>query len=125
METFLRLFGNLLVLVYHCFDRIVILGYLPLLYRPEHIVYFFRDVGGVGAITKEALRKRTDDYQRWIEAFARNHLIPLEWAEKGVRKEDYTCPARFQEHLVLAPPFRLILYWTILLSAPDRKWYVN
>ena len=30
MEPFRRLFGTLLVLVYHCFDRIVIQGYLPL-----------------------------------------------------------------------------------------------
>ena len=28
-----------------------------------------------------------------MDAFARNHLIPLEWAEKGVRKEDYVRPA--------------------------------
>ena len=52
METFLRLFGSLLSFVYHCFDRIVIFDYPPLLSRPEHIVYFFRDVHGVGAITK-------------------------------------------------------------------------
>jgi len=46
METFYKLFGSLLALVYHCFDRIVIQGYLPLLTRPEHIVHFFRDVQG-------------------------------------------------------------------------------
>ena len=34
METFAKLFGSLLALVYHCFDRIVILGHLPLLTRP-------------------------------------------------------------------------------------------
>ena len=67
METFLRLFGSLLRLVYHCFDRMVIFGYLPLLSRPEHIVYFFRDVHGVGAITKDVLRQRTDHYNRWVE----------------------------------------------------------
>ena len=38
METFLRRLGSLLALVYHCFDRIVIFGYLPLLTRPEQIV---------------------------------------------------------------------------------------
>ena len=27
--------------------------------------------------------------QNWVEAFARNHEIPIEWAEKGVRKEEY------------------------------------
>ena len=33
METFCKLFGSLLAFVYHCFDRIVIQGYLPLLTR--------------------------------------------------------------------------------------------
>ena len=70
------------------------MGYLPLLSRPEQIVYFFRDVHGVRAISKEVLRKRTDDHNRWVESFARNHLIPLEWTAKGVRKEDYVRPAR-------------------------------
>jgi hypothetical protein len=92
MEDFVRLFGSLLALVYHCFDRIVILGHVPLLTRPENIVHFFREVHGVGAISKEVLRQRTTDYHQWVEAFARNHQIPLEWAEKGVRKEDYVRP---------------------------------
>jgi hypothetical protein len=92
MEEFARLFGRLLALVYYCFDRIVILGHLPLLTRPENIAHFFRDVHGIGAITKEVLRQRTTEYHQWVEAFARNHKIPLEWAEKGVRKEDYVRP---------------------------------
>jgi hypothetical protein len=92
METFTKLFGSLLALVYHCFDRIVILGHLPLLTRPENIVHFFRDVHQSGAITKDVLRKRTDEYNRWVDAYARNHNIPVEWAEKGVRKEDYVRP---------------------------------
>jgi hypothetical protein len=89
METFTRLFGSLLVFVYHCFDRIVILGHIPLLTRPENIVHFFRDVHHTGAITKDVLRQRTAEYNRWVDAFARNHKLPMEWAEKGVRKEDY------------------------------------
>ena len=89
METFAKLFGSLVVFVYHCFDRMVILGHMPLLTRPEHIVHFFRDVHGTYPITKEALRQRTDDYHRWVDAFARNQQIPVEWAEKGVRKEEY------------------------------------
>jgi hypothetical protein len=92
MDQFTKLFGSLLALVYHCFDRVVILGHLPLLTRPENIVHFFRDVHGVGALSKEVLRQRTTDYHQWVEAFARNHQIPLEWAEKGVRKEDYVRP---------------------------------
>jgi len=92
METFAKLFGSLLALVYHCFDRIVILGHLPLLTRPENIVHFFRDIHQVKTISKEVLRQRTDDYHRWVEAFAKKRKIPMEWAEKGIRKEDYVRP---------------------------------
>ena len=82
METFRKLFASLLALVYHCFDRVIIQGYLPLLTRPEHIVHFFRDVHGIYPITKQALAQRTQDYQHWVEAFARNHHLPLQWPEK-------------------------------------------
>jgi hypothetical protein len=97
METFRKLFASLLVLVYHCFDRVVIQGYLPLLTRPAHIVYFFRDVHGIYPITKQALRQRTQDYQHWVEAFARNHRIPIQWPDpdmkkKGLRQEDCARP---------------------------------
>ena len=47
MDVFTELFGKFLVFVYHCFDRIVILGHLPALSRPEQVVHFFRDVLGV------------------------------------------------------------------------------
>ena len=89
MELFNKLFGNLLAFVYHCFDRIVIHGYLSALSRPEQVVYFFRQVLGVPVVSKEILSQRTADYQGWVEAFARNHHTPIAWAEKGVRKEDH------------------------------------
>ena len=92
MELFTKLFGDLLVFVYHCFDRIVIHGYLSGLSRPEQVVYFFRQVLCVPVVSKEVLSQRTTDYQAWVEAFARNHDIPIEWAEKGVRKEDMFSP---------------------------------
>ena len=44
---------------------------------------------GVKVVDKEVLSRRTDEYQGWVESFARNHDTPVEWAEKGVRKEDY------------------------------------
>jgi hypothetical protein len=87
METFAKLFGSLLALVYHCFDRIVILGHLPLLTRPENIVHFFRDLHQVETISKDVLRERTNDYHRWVEAFAKKRRIPMEWAEKGVARK--------------------------------------
>jgi len=93
MELFTRLFANLLVFVYHCFDRVVIHGYLSGLSRPEQVVYFFREVLGLPVVDKEVLSRRTHDYQCWVEAFARNHDIPIEWADKGVRKEDHVLPA--------------------------------
>ena len=92
MEEFTQLFGSLLAFVYHCFDRIVIHGYLSGLSRPEQVVYFFRQVLDRPVVSKEVLSQRTRDYQDWVEAYARNHHIPIEWAEKGVRKEDYVSP---------------------------------
>jgi hypothetical protein len=98
MELFTQLFGHLLAFVYHCFDRIVIHGYLTRLSRPEHVVYFFHEVIGAPVITKEILSERTNRYQNWVEAFARNRRIPIEWAEKGIRKEDFV--RRWQRRMV-------------------------
>ncbi|MGA7038006.1 MAG: hypothetical protein WBZ08_06380 [Pseudolabrys sp.] len=92
MDVFTKLFGNLLAFVYHCFDRIVIHGYLSALSRPEQVVHFVRKVVGVPVVSKEILSQRTADYQNWVEAYARNHHTPIEWAEKGVRKEDHVRP---------------------------------
>src|SRR5260370_24461970 len=114
METFAKLFGSLLALVYHCFDRIVILGHLPLLTRPENIVHFFRDIHQVSTINKEALRQRTDDYHRWAEAFAKKRKIPMESAEKGGRKEHYIRP-----HLRrMEPPHQFALYFILQITEP-------
>jgi hypothetical protein len=93
MELFIQVFEDLLAFVYHCFDRIVIHGYLSGLSRPEQVVYFFREVLGIPMLSKEVLSQRTHDYQGWVEAYARNHHIPIEWAEKGLRKEDQVLPA--------------------------------
>ena len=62
MALFTKLFGSLLVFIYHCFDRIVIHGYLSGLSRPEQVVYFFRQVVGVAVVGKEVLSQRTNDY---------------------------------------------------------------
>src|SRR5947209_2540474 len=93
MELFAKLFASLLVLVYHCFDRIVIRGYLSALSRPDQVVYFFHQVLGIPVLDKEVLSRRTNDYQAWVEAYARNHHLPMEWAEKAQRKEDHVLPA--------------------------------
>jgi hypothetical protein len=107
MELFTQLFGDLLAFVYHCFDRIVIHGYLSGLSRPEQVVYFFREVLGISLVSKEVLSQRTNDYQGWVEAYARNHHIPIEWAEKGRRKEDQVLPAlrRLEKHDTYGPYF--------------------
>jgi hypothetical protein len=60
--------------------------------RPEQVVHFFREVIGVPIVSKEVLGQRTNDYQNWVEAFASNHKIPIEWAQKGIRKGDYVLP---------------------------------
>jgi hypothetical protein len=64
METFAKLFERFLVFIYHCFDRMVILGYLPLLTRPEHVVHLFRDSHGQYPIIRQVLAKRTIEYRK-------------------------------------------------------------
>jgi hypothetical protein len=93
MNSFTRLFGSLLLFVYHCFDRVVIHGYLSGLSRPGQVAHFFHEVVGEPVIDKQVLSRRTNEYQAWVEAFARNHGIPIEWAEAKARKEDYVRPA--------------------------------
>jgi hypothetical protein len=92
METLMQLFGSMMTFVYHCFDRIVINGYLSMLSRPEQVVYFFKDVLAHPCITKDVLSARTKDYNLWVDSYAKNHHSPIEWAEAGVRKEDYVRP---------------------------------
>ena len=87
METFHKLFGSLLSFVYHCFDRVVILAYLPLLTREENLVHFFRDVNGIWPITQEALRERTNRYRSGVDSYARDHGIPIECAEKACARK--------------------------------------
>jgi hypothetical protein len=94
MEKLIRLFGRSIRFAYHCFDRIVICGYLSTLSRPENIVYFFRKIKQVECIRKETLRQRTDQYLSWVNAYTRNHEIPITWAEKDVRKKDGLTPLR-------------------------------
>jgi hypothetical protein len=65
MELFMKLFSGPLLFVYHCFDRIVINGYLSGLSRPEQVVHFFRRVP---IVNKEVLTQRANDYQNWVEA---------------------------------------------------------
>ena len=48
---------------------------------------------GIPVVSKEILSQRTNQYRNWVEAYGRNHAIPVEWAGKGVRKEDYVLPA--------------------------------
>ena len=79
MHLFLKLFGPYLQWVYHCFDRIVITGHLLGLLRENQVVYFFQQVCGHPKLTQDLLRQRTRDYQQWVQHFARNHRLPLEW----------------------------------------------
>jgi len=88
MQRFLKLFEPYLQWFYHCFDRIVINGYLSFLTRENNVVYFFREVCQKPKITKEVLAERTRQYQAWVAHYARNHQVPLLWPDKGVRKED-------------------------------------
>ena len=40
----MQIFSPMIGFIYHCFDRIVINGYISMLSRPENVVYFFRNI---------------------------------------------------------------------------------
>jgi len=85
MRFFTKLFSPWIQFVYHCFDRIVITGYLDF-FRPEHhVVHFFRNVLKEPIITKEVLRRRTAHYVRWVEGYARNRKILLIWTPRDAK----------------------------------------
>ena len=92
MQLFLKLFGRWLQFHYFCFDRIVINGYLRVFFQEASVVHFFREVCGVVKITKDVVKRRTNDYNRWVEGYCSNHDVPLVWAESGARKEDVVRP---------------------------------
>src|SRR4030081_2504240 len=87
MELFAKLYSSLLVFVYHCFDRIVIHGYVSGLSRPEQVVYFFHEVLGMPVVDKEVLRQRTNDYQNWVEAYARLRPATTTFPSNGPKRE--------------------------------------
>jgi hypothetical protein len=97
MQLFIKLFGAQMQWAYHCFDRIVINGYLLGLMRENQVVYFFQTVCGYAKITKEILRQRSQDYNLWVKQYARNHKLPLLWPEKGIRKEELVQPRQARQ----------------------------
>jgi len=68
-----------------------------MLSRPENVVHFFHNILKVPCITKDILGMRTKQYNGWVESYARNHKIPMEWAQKGIRKSGGFIPA-FSNH---------------------------
>src|SRR5476649_2856058 len=91
METCTKLFGSLLLFVYHCFDRIVINGYLSNLSRPEQVVYFFRQVLGIPAVSKEVLSQRTNDYRSWVEALPGIMGFPSNGRKRACARKTMSC----------------------------------
>ena len=76
--------------VYHCFDRIVIRGYLTALSRPELVVHFFREIvarasaysagaanrSSIGTVMGAACPRN----RRQAILMSRNNLTPRHWA---------------------------------------------
>ncbi len=56
----------------HCFDRIAITATWNGLSRPEQVAHFARQVLKIPIVSKEVLSQTTNDYQKWVEALARN-----------------------------------------------------
>jgi hypothetical protein len=117
MQLFLKLFAPHLQWFYHCFDRIVINGYLSYFTCEINVAWFFRQVCHKPKVTKEVLTERTRVYQAWVAAYARNHDLPLEWSQKGVRKEDLVRPR--QQRMIRQNRFGVYYY---ILQSMEQGW---
>jgi hypothetical protein len=93
MPLFVKLFSSWIQFFYFTFDRVVLHGYLSFFQHEGHVVAFFRNLVGAPVLSKEVLSKRTQDYNRWVEAFAKKNSVPLLWAPPNLRKEDLVRPA--------------------------------
>src|SRR6516165_4058679 len=104
MELFTKLFGDLLLFVYHCFDRIVINGYLSGLSRPEQVVHFFRKVVGVAVLSKEILSQRTAELRRMTKRNAYGVYFIFKSMEQGptFRVTVPKYPTKDPNHRILA-----------------------
>ena len=96
MERLLALLGTAVQLVYTCWDRIVINGYIDRLQRPENLIYFFHEVVGIDCIEPAVLEQRTNAYRAWVRRITEDQGIPVLAAPpappRGVRKEDFVQP---------------------------------
>ena len=92
MDRLSEVLGAAVQFAYTCLDRIVLHGYLTGLQRPEQLVYFFRDVVGIGCIAPSVLAGRTAAYRAWVEQYTQGQGIPVLAAPKGVRKEELVRP---------------------------------
>src|SRR5207249_519639 len=92
MERLLELLGPAVQLVYSCWDRIVLSGYIERLQRPENLVYFFHDVVGVDCVEPATLEHRTNAYKAWVRRTTEEHGIPILAAPRSVRKEELVEP---------------------------------
>jgi hypothetical protein len=92
METFAKLFGSLLVFCISVLRPGRHLGPFAFAHPTrEHRPLLLRRSSGANH-RQRLLRQPTNDYHRWVEAFANKRKISLQWGGKGVRKEDYVHP---------------------------------
>lgn len=92
MDRLSELLGHHVQFAYTAWDRIVLMGYLDRLQRPENVSHFFREVVGVPAVTPEVLMSRTPPYRAWAQRYAAEHAIPLIGAPRDQRKEEVVAP---------------------------------
>src|SRR5229473_656536 len=96
MERLLELLGPAVQLVYTCWDRIVLNGYLERLQRPEPLIHFFHDVVGIACLEPAVLEQRTNAYKAWVRRVTDELGIPVLQAPpappRGVRKEHFVLP---------------------------------
>jgi hypothetical protein len=91
VEAFLRHHCRSVRFVYSCFDRILFNLIVPAWQCAAVLVGLLTKRRAVPAITRAYLRKVSDDYQKFVEAFA-GRRIPLVVPPQDVRRDEWVEP---------------------------------
>jgi len=94
LKNFYKLFLPKISFSYDSFDRIVLNGHIMSMHKPNNLTYYFKNILGHRFVSHNLIKSVTKNYNQYIEKFALENHLCLDYVEKGVRKEDFVLKYR-------------------------------
>src|SRR5215472_3780106 len=116
-DEFSTYIADLLNGTYDCVDRISLRGYFPMGQTSGGLLTWWNQLCPGVELTQERLRSLAGDFGRRVNAYARQHRIPLRYCEIG----DKTKHAQAEKLRPLAPHFHGV-FAILVAKAPALVW---